>query len=121
MPPRWRAWTSTAPTPPPDPDLLGISNLWLNYAYKLGPMGLALFLWLSWRWWRTVRTRVRGDAWREDPLALGVVAALLVAYATGLFDHYYSFTPVLTGLFWFLTGLSLTLVSTRPSNSEKEE
>ncbi len=95
--------------PPPDPDLLGISNLWLNYAYKLGPAGLALFLWVSWRWWRTVRPRVRGDAWRADPLLTGVVAALLVAYATGLFDHYYSFTPVLTGVFWFLTGLSLVL------------
>jgi len=42
-------------------------------------------------------------------LQMGVVAGLLTAQLTGFFDHYFSFSPVLTTLFWMLMGLSIFL------------
>jgi len=93
--------------PPPDRDLMGISNLWLNYMYKLGLPGALLFVWISGRWWKTVRPGPRHLP--SDPLQMGVVAGLLTAQLTGFFDHYFSFSPVLTTLFWMLMGLSIFL------------
>lgn len=93
--------------PPADRDLMGISNLWLNYMYKLGLPGMLLFIWISWRWWRLTRPGPRNEA--SDPLQLGLVAGLLTAQMTGFFDHYFSFSPVLTTVFWMLTGLSIVL------------
>ena len=96
--------------PPPDSDLLGISNLWLNYIYKVGVPGMLLFVAATLAWWR--ETRYRGWlAQLNDARALrfGTQAGLLAALLTGLFDHYYSFTMVLVALFWTMMGLNLQL------------
>ena len=94
--------------PAPDSDLLGISNLWLNYVYKIGFIGMLLFVAITIAWWREVRPpgKVR-RIHRGNALWLGTLGALLAALLTGLFDHYYSFTMVLAGLFWMLMGINL--------------
>lgn len=95
--------------PVPDSGLLGISNLWLNYIYKLGIPGMILFIMVTLSWWREVRpkslsiTRIS----RQNSIWLGTTAGILAALLTGIFDHYYSFTFVLIGLFWLLMGVSL--------------
>ena len=94
--------------PPPDSGLLGISNLWLNFVYKLGAPGMLLFVAVTIAWWR------EGAAARPvvgaGPGARGL-ARHLVRFAGGaadwFFDHYYSFTMVLIGLFWLLMGINL--------------
>jgi hypothetical protein len=102
--------------PVPGSGLPGISNLWLNFIYKIGIPGMLLFVTITVLWWREVRplTLVR-QVTRENALWLGCVAGLLAALLTGLFDHYFSFTFVLIGLFWLLMGLSLQQVRLRPT------
>ncbi|WP_407310153.1 O-antigen ligase family protein [Pseudomonas sp. nanlin1] len=94
--------------PVPGSNLIGISNLWLNFIYKVGVPGMLLFVLVTVLWWREVRPKgeVRQIS-RDNALWLGTVSGLLAALLTGLFDHYYSFTFVLIGLFWLLMGLSL--------------
>ena len=96
--------------PPPNTKLVGISNLWLNYIYKLGIPGLLLFVMVVQGWWK--ECRFGGDyrhLTRETAMRAGIHAGLLAALLTGLFDHYYSFTMVLVGLFWLMMGLDLQL------------
>jgi hypothetical protein len=94
--------------PVPQTDLLGISNLWLNYMYKLGALGMVLFIVCSATWWREVRPHGKVLAVnRDNALYLGTLGGLLAAFGTGLFDHYYSFTMVLVALFWLLLGMNL--------------
>ncbi len=95
-------------TPATGAGVYGISNLWLNYWYKLGLPGMLLFLWLTRAWWREVRglgdlSRMR----RDQALRVGTVGAVLAAMLTGFIDHYFSFTQVLIALFWLVFGLSL--------------
>lgn len=105
--------------PVPDTDLLGISNLWLNYMYKMGAIGMLMFFWITYRWWQEVKPRVRQGMTRpETALWLGTVSAVLAALGTGIFDHYYSFTMVLVGLFWMLVGISLA--EARQLRSDKD-
>ncbi|MBK5417880.1 O-antigen ligase family protein [Pseudomonas sp. TH31] len=102
--------------PVPGSGLPGISNLWLNFIYKIGIPGMLLFVTITVLWWREVRplTLVR-QVTGENSLWLGCVAGLLAALLTGLFDHYFSFTFVLIGLFWLLMGLSLQQVRLHPT------
>ncbi|MDI2590237.1 O-antigen ligase family protein [Pseudomonas sp. 681] len=102
--------------PVPGSGLPGISNLWLNFIYKIGIPGMLLFVTITVLWWREVRplALVR-QVNPENALWLGCVAGLLAALLTGLFDHYFSFTFVLIGLFWLLMGLSLQQVRLRPT------
>lgn len=94
--------------PPPNTGLLGISNLWLNYIYKTGIPGMLLFAAVTSAWWRETRPRSRLDRLsRERALWLGSGAGVLAALLTGFFDHYYSFTMVLVGLFWLMASLNL--------------
>ncbi len=41
--------------PVPGTDLLGISNLWLNFIYKTGIVGMLFFVAVTVRWWREAR------------------------------------------------------------------
>jgi hypothetical protein len=94
--------------PVPESKLLGISNLWLNFIYKLGIPGMALFILVTVFWWREVRPRQAfSSITRDNALWIGSVSGILAAILTGMFDHYYSFTSVLIAFFWLLTGLSL--------------
>lgn len=94
--------------PVPGSGLVGISNLWLNFIYKIGVPGMALFILVTVLWWREVRpfasvSRIS----RENALWLGSLAGVMAALLTGIFDHYYSFTFVIIALFWLLAGLAL--------------
>ncbi|MGV8918836.1 MAG: O-antigen ligase family protein [Pseudomonas sp.] len=101
--------------PVPDSGLVGISNLWLNYIYKIGIPGLLLFIAVTVLWWREVRpTGVITHITEQNALWLGCIAGVLAALLTGFFDHYFSFTFVLIGLFWLLMGLSLQQVRLHP-------
>ncbi len=94
--------------PPPGSELLGISNLWLNYVYKIGLVGMLLFVLALRNWWREVRPILRNEQHTGSYfLHQGVVAGIVAALLTGLVDHYYSFTNVLCGIFWLLIGISL--------------
>jgi hypothetical protein len=114
--------------PVPGSGLLGISNLWLNFIYKIGVPGMLLFVAVTVAWWREVRPlgavrRITAD----NAIWLGCTAGVLAALLTGLFDHYFSFTPVLVALFWLLLGMALQQVRLDPaatvglpSRAEKE-
>lgn len=94
--------------PVPGSGLPGISNLWLNYVYKLGLLGMLLYCAVLVHWWR--RVRPQGKVFvlnRENGIWLGSTAALVAALLTGLIDHYYSFTMVLVALFWLVMALNL--------------
>lgn len=94
--------------PVPGTGLEGISNLWLNLIYKLGLPGMLLFVVATWSWWK--ETRPSGNRTRltaDNAIWLGTTAGLLAALFSGLFDHYFSFQPVLVGLFWLMVGLNL--------------
>lgn len=94
--------------PPPDDDLLGISNLWLNCIYKIGVAGMLLFIAVTNAWWAEVKPRAKIKALdHEQAIWLGSSAGLVAALLTGLFDHYYSFTMVLIALFWMMMAISL--------------
>lgn len=94
--------------PVPGTDLLGISNLWLNFIYRLGLPGMLLFIAATWSWWKEARPRTaRIDLTPDNAIWLGTTAGLLAALFSGLFDHYFGFQPVLVGLFWLMIGLSL--------------
>lgn len=100
-------------TPATGSGLFGISNLWLNYWYKLGLPGMLFFMALTRAWWREVR--LTGDLSRMDgsmALRVGSVGAMLAALLTGFIDHYFSFTQVLISFFWLTMAISLQ--SSRP-------
>jgi hypothetical protein len=90
--------------PPPGSGLLGISNLWLNYMYKLGLPAMFLFIAVLIAWWRETSTHVVGT----PGLAMGLRLAGLAALLTGPVDHYFSFSPVAVAVFWTVMGLALS-------------
>ncbi|KIH85891.1 O-antigen ligase family protein [Pseudomonas batumici] len=94
--------------PVPGTGLWGISNLWLNFIYKLGVPGLLLFIAVVWNWWHETRSSLAAIQLSEDnAIWLGSTCGLMAALLSGLFDHYFSFTQVLIALFWLLLGLNL--------------
>lgn len=102
--------------PVPGSGLLGISNLWLNFIYKIGVPGMLLFVAITVAWWREVRPlRAVRRVTADNAIWLGCTAGVLAALLTGLFDHYFSFTPVLVALFWLLLGMSLQQVRLDPT------
>ncbi|MBI6765216.1 O-antigen ligase family protein [Pseudomonas syringae] len=96
-----------------DPPVLGytefgISNLWLNYIYKIGIPGMLLFIAITVSWWKEVRPGSgRIVLTRDNGIALGCTTGVLAALFSGLFDHYFSFTSVLVAFFWLFVGISL--------------
>lgn len=94
--------------PVPGSGLLGISNLWLNFIYKVGLPGMLLFLVLIVRWWREVKPgKSINKITPDNAIWVGCVSGVLAALFTGFFDHYYSFTFVIIALFWLLAGIGL--------------
>ena len=92
------------------PGLRQISNLWLNYWYKLGLPGMLLFLWVSLRWWREAKPPQRFAGNSNPALRLyqvGLVGGLIGTFVIGFLDHYFSFQWVLVAMFWMFIGLSL--------------
>lgn len=88
--------------------LLGISNLFLNFMYKLGLPCMLLFLGSMWSWWHAARPTQKPIVLTHDnAIWLGTTMGVLAALISGLFDHYFSFTQVLIALFWLMFGLSL--------------
>ena len=102
--------------PVPGSGLLGISNLWLYYMYKLGLVGMLLYLWVTVRWWRAVAPRGKvGAVDAANGVWLGSTSGVLAALLTGLIDHYYSFTMVLVALFWLVMGLGVESARVLPA------
>ncbi|ROL71944.1 hypothetical protein BK634_04040 [Pseudomonas chlororaphis] len=94
--------------PVPGTGLWGISNLWLNFIYKLGVPGMLLFVAVIWSWWRETRLPFKPlTLTRDNAIWLGTGAGVTAALISGVFDHYFSFTQVLIALFWLLLGLNL--------------
>jgi hypothetical protein len=102
--------------PVPGSGLMGISNLWLNFIYKLGIPGMLLFIAVTWFWWRETRPHQGAQqVTRENSLWLGCSSGLLCALLTGIFDHYFSLTYVLIAFFWLFVGLTLQQVRLHPN------
>ena len=94
--------------PVPGTSLWGISNLWLNYIYKLGIPGMLIYVGVTISWWREARLPHNAVTLNRDTaLWLGTRVGVLAALLSGVFDHYFSFTTVLVALFWLLLGLNL--------------
>lgn len=94
--------------PVPGATLFGISNLWLNFIYKLGLPGMLLFIAVIGSWWRETRPEHGFITLNYDnAIWLGTTTGLLAALTSGLFDHYFSFTSVLIALFWLMLGINL--------------
>lgn len=94
--------------PPVDKDLLGISNLWLNYMYKLGFIGMLMFIAVTRVWWKEVRPVADLNKLdKEHGLWVGSMSGILAALLTGIFDHYFSFATVLIALFWMMVAINL--------------
>ncbi|KTC63470.1 hypothetical protein AO262_21005, partial [Pseudomonas fluorescens ABAC62] len=94
--------------PVPGSGLLGISNLWLNYIYKIGLVGMLLFVAVTVRWWREARPE-KGPIrlTKDNALWLGTTAGIMAALVSGLFDHYFSFAVVMVALFWLMVGINV--------------
>ena len=94
--------------PVPGTGLLGISNLWLNYIYTIGLVGMQLFVAVTVRWWREARPE-KGPIrlTKDNALWLGTTAGILSALVSGLFDHYFSFAVVMVALFWLMVGINV--------------
>lgn len=94
--------------PVPGTQLLGISNLWLNLIYKIGIVGMLLFVAVTVRWWREARPEKGPIRLTQDnALWLGTTAGILSALVSGLFDHYFSFAVVMVALFWLMVGINV--------------
>ncbi|SEF11666.1 O-antigen ligase like membrane protein [Pseudomonas palleroniana] len=94
--------------PVPGTHLLGISNLWLNFIYKTGIVGMLLFIAVTVRWWREARPEAGPIRLTKDnALWLGSTAGILSALVSGLFDHYFSFAVVMVALFWLMVGINV--------------
>ncbi|MDN8904653.1 hypothetical protein Q0O86_13775, partial [Staphylococcus aureus] len=88
------------PASSPEKDVYGISNLWLNYWFKLGLPGMVLFILVTRAWWREVRMSGRFERVdRSNAMRIATVGTVLAALSTGFIDHYFSFTQVLIALF----------------------
>lgn len=96
------------PASSPEKDVYGISNLWLNYWFKLGLPGMVLFILVTRSWWREVRMPGRFERVdRANAMRIATVGTVLAALSTGFIDHYFSFTQVLIALFWLVFALGL--------------
>jgi len=96
------------PASSPEKDVYGISNLWLNYWFKLGLPGMVLFILVTRAWWREVRMPGRFERVdRSNAMRIATIGTVLAALSTGFIDHYFSFTQVLIALFWLVFALGL--------------
>jgi hypothetical protein len=98
------------PASSPEKNVYGISNLWLNYWFKLGLPGMLLFIAVVRAWWREVR--LSGDfrhVGRHNAMRIATTGTVLAALATGFIDHYFSVTQVLISLFWLILAMGLLL------------
>lgn len=108
--------------PVPGSGLLGISNLWLNYIYKLGIPGMLLFTFASFRWWREVRPKsALRHVTEKNSLWIGTTSGVLAALLSGFFDHYFSFTMVLAALFWLFVAISLQQARLHRQNQDQTQ
>jgi hypothetical protein len=96
------------PATVPEKGIYGISNLWLNYWFKLGLPGMLLFIAVTLAWWREVRMPANfTHITPANALRIATVGTVLAALTTGFMDHYFSFTQVLISLFWLIVALGL--------------
>jgi O-antigen ligase len=106
-----------------DPTLIGTSeefaahphNLLLDTWLRLGPLGVAAFIWLIAAWVRTALVRARSGA-LGAAVAAGTLAALAAALTHGLVDNFY-FVPDLAFVFWLLITAACVPALTEPGVS----
>ncbi len=112
------------PASSPEKNIYGISNLWLNYWFKLGLPGMLLFIAVTRAWWREVRmpgtfTHITS----ANAMRIATVGTVLAALTTGFIDHYFSFTQVLISLFWLILAMGLQQAraaqETQPSQGDR--
>jgi putative inorganic carbon (HCO3(-)) transporter len=89
---------------------LHANNMYIEWLVDTGLLGLAAFLFLS---WRLLHTAVIGLNRLEDNLKdnalsiyqLALIGSLIAWYVHGLLDFFYAFTPTYMA-FWFVAGLA---------------
>jgi len=106
-------WFGVGFIAPPDIDLyIGVSNLYLLIAEKMGLVGLSAFLLtmlvLSFHILRAFKRMGAGS--EIGPILLGLTAALIGVLVGGLFDHYLFSYPHSSALLWLYIGLTMAAV-----------
>lgn len=87
--------------------LLYPHNIFLNFWVELGLVGLLIFLWVIWEFFKT-GVRLTKEKIENKPLVIGLLAAMIVIIIHGLVDVPY-FKNDLAVLFWIIIGLMITL------------
>jgi O-antigen ligase len=91
-----------------EPNLNHPHNIFLDFATRLGILGLLAGAWLFWAYFSLARKlpmRV-ASAWR--PVAVGLLGSFVYIIAHGLVDHSFFLTD-LAYTFYFLLGLAVWL------------
>ena len=91
-----------------EPNLNHPHNILLDFATRLGVLGLLAGTWLFVRLGRHIQQALRGHTAESFPLAVGLAGALAASLAHGLVDHSF-FLVDLAFAFFLLLGLARTL------------
>ncbi len=117
-------WFGVGFIAPPDIDLyIGVSNLYLLIAEKMGLVGLSAFLLTMLVLAFHILRAFRRATSREQPILLGLTAALIGVLVGGLFDHYLFSFPHSSALLWLYIGLTMAAIrleGERNSNDVEE-
>jgi len=116
-------WFGVGFIAPPDIDLyIGVSNLYLLIAEKMGLIGLSVFLLimlvLFLQLWRAFK-RMGSDS-KIQPILLGLTAALIGVLVGGLSDHYLFSYPHSSALLWLYIGLTMAAVKLEGERSSDD-
>lgn len=84
------------------------NNLYLEWLADTGVIGLAMFLWFSWKLFTAALPGPMAFGDDQDLIRLALLASLVTWYVHGLFDYFYEFTPTYVA-FWLIAGLTLRL------------
>lgn len=98
-----------------EPNLNHPHNVLLDFATRLGLLGLLAGGWMVWEAGRAIYRAIRNtdDTWR--PVAVGLGGSLLAMLAHGLVDHSF-FLVDLAFFFFLLLGVAVRLIDMTPTN-----
>jgi hypothetical protein len=84
------------------------NNLYIEWLVDTGIVGLAAFLWLTWRLARAAYAGLEGDGRAKEHVVwqLAITGSLVAWFVHGLLDFFYEFTPTYLA-FALLCGLAL--------------
>jgi len=99
------------------PAVAWVDNWYLRLLIETGIAGLAVWLWLMWMLYRTMRAGVRRDGTLVSAYATGMIGVLTVMGVASIFAEY--FMTIRTAVpFWVITGAGMgVVIRQRPAQS----